>query len=122
MRSVSLSAGDVLFEKGDTAREAFLILDGTIEISSGALVVEIGKDELFGESGLVGNPRQAAAKAKTDCRLLSVSVDELRQSITSEPDTALLLIEALIRRLANTLNELGKVKVSETGKSIRLVS
>ncbi len=105
-----MAAGDVLFEKGDSASEAYLIMDGTIEISSDALAVELGKDELFGESGLIGNTRQAAAIAKTDCRLFTVSVDELRKSITSEPDTALLLIEALIRRLADTLSELGKAK------------
>lgn len=122
MRSITLSAGDVLFEKGDAASEAYLVMDGTIKISSGALVVEIGKDELFGESGLVGNPRQAGASAKTDCRLFSVSVDELRESIRSEPDTALLLIEALIRRLAGTLDALGKANPEQPGKAIRLVS
>ena len=110
MRRVNLAAGDVLFEKGETADEAYLIMDGRIEISSDALTVELGKDELFGESGLVGNKRQAAATAITDCRLFAVSVEELRGSITSEPDTALLLIEALIRRLAYTLNELEKAK------------
>jgi CRP-like cAMP-binding protein len=110
MRRVNLSAGDVLFKKGDAANEAYLIMDGTIEISSDVLAVELGKDELFGESGLVGNTRQAAAIAKTDCRLFAVSVDELRQSITSEPDTALLLIEALINRLADTLNQLEETK------------
>lgn len=110
MRRVNLTAGDVLFKKGDTANEAYLIMDGTIEISSDVLSVELGGDELFGESGLVGNRRQAAAIAKTDCRLFAVSVEELRKSITSEPDTALLLIEALIRRLAYALNELEAAK------------
>ncbi len=110
MRRVNLVTGAVLFEKGDTANEAYLIMDGTIQISSDALSVELGKDELFGESGLVGSTRQAAAIAKTDCRLFAVSVDELRKSITSEPDTALLIIEALIRRLGYTLNELEQAK------------
>ena len=110
MRRVNLAAGEVLFQKGEPASEAYLIMDGTIEISSEALTAELGKDELFGESGLVGNTRQAAAIAKTDCRLFAVSVDELRQSIKSEPDTALLLIEALIRRLADTLSQLETAK------------
>jgi len=114
MRRINLAAGDVLFEKGETADEAFLILDGTIEISSDALSVELGKDELFGESGLVGNPRQASAVAKTACRLFAVSVDELRRSITSEPDTAMLLVEALINRLADTLNKLEASKRLES--------
>lgn len=110
MRRLNLAAGEALFKKGDTASEAYLVMDGTIEISSDALAVELGKDELFGESGLVGNKRQAAATAKTDCRLFAVTVDELRGSITSDPDTAVLLIEALIRRLAYTLNKLEKAK------------
>lgn len=106
MRRVNLAAGEKLFDKGDVANEAYLIMDGKIEISSEALTAELGKDELFGESGLVGNTRQAAARAKTDCRLFAVSVEELRGSITSDPDTALLLIEALILRLADTLHKL----------------
>ena len=50
MRRVNLTAGEVLFEKGEIANEAYLIMDGTIEISSEALAVELGKDELLGES------------------------------------------------------------------------
>lgn len=110
MRTVYLAAGDTLFDQGDEADEAYLVMDGTVEISTDAFKAEIGRDELFGESGLVGNKRQAAAAAKTDCRLLSVTVDELRQSIRSEPETAMLLIEALIRRLADTLSALGEAK------------
>jgi CRP/FNR family cyclic AMP-dependent transcriptional regulator len=110
MRRVNIAAGEVLFEKGDAATEAFLVMDGIIEISTNALTAELGKDELFGESGLVGNTRQATAAAKTDCRLFAVSVDELRTSITSDPETALLLIEALIGRLADTLNKLEMAK------------
>lgn len=110
MRRVNLSTGEVLFEKGDPADEAYLIMDGVIEIKSDAISAELGKDELFGESGLVGNTRQAAAIAKTDSRLFAVSVDELRKSIASEPDTAMLLIEALIKRLADTLGELEQTK------------
>lgn len=110
MRRVNLAAGEGLFEKGEVATEAFLIMDGMIEITSNAITVELGKNELFGESGLVGNTRQASATAKTDCRLFAVSVDELRGSITSDPETAMLLIEALIHRLADTLNQLEEAK------------
>ena len=110
MRRINLAAGDTLFEKGDVATEAFLIMDGLIEISSDALTASLTKDELFGESGLVGNSRQASAKAKTDCRLVAVSVDELRNSIAADPDTAMLLIEALIKRLADTLQRLEDTK------------
>ena len=110
MRRVNLSAGDTLFRKGEEAGEAYLIMEGTIQISSDALSVDLGKDELFGESGLVGNTRQADAIAKTNCQLMALSVDELRESVIKEPDTAMLLIGALIQRLADTLNKLEEVK------------
>ena len=110
MRRVNPKSGDILFEKGDPATEAYLVMDGTIEITSDAISAELGKDELFGESGLIGNRRQASARAKTDCRLFAVTVDELRASILSEPDTATLLIEALINRLADTLRRLEESK------------
>jgi len=110
MRGINLSAGETLFRKGEKAREAYVIMDGTIEISSDVLSVELGKDELFGESGLVGNTRQAGAIAKTDCRLFAITVDELRDAINTAPDTALLLVQALIQRLAATLSDLEDVK------------
>lgn len=110
MRRVNLTAGDVLFEKGEAASDAYLIMDGTIEISSDVLAVDLGKDELFGESGLVGSTRQASARAKTDCRLFAISVDELRHAIRSEPDTAVRLVEAVIRRLNYTIHELEKAQ------------
>ncbi len=37
---------------------------------------ELGKNEPFGESSLVGNTLQAAVIAKTGCRLFAISVDE----------------------------------------------
>lgn len=110
MRRLNLAAGDTLFRKGEEAAEAYIIMDGTIEISSDVLSVDLGKDELFGESGLVGNARQADATAKTGCRLFAVTVDELRDAINTAPDTALLLIEALIQRLAATLSDLEEAK------------
>ena len=110
MRRINLTAGETLFRKGEEAAEAYLIMDGTIEISSNVLSVDLGKDELFGESGLVGNTRRADAVAKTDCRLFAVTVDELRDAINTAPDTALLLVEALIQRLANTLSDLEEAK------------
>ncbi len=114
MRRVNLKAGEVLFRKGDPAADAYLILDGVIEISANKLEATLEKDEIFGESGLVGNPRMAGATARTDCRLLAFSVEELRHSIRNEPETAEKLVEVMIRRLTHTVDELARLRAAET--------
>ena len=108
MRRVNLKAGEVLFHKGDAATDAYVIIDGAIEISGNSLNTIMENPELFGESGLVGNPRMADAIARTDCRLMAFSVDELRNAIRTVPDTAEKMIEVMIRRLAFTCAELEK--------------
>ena len=94
----------MLFRSGEKTREAYIITDGTIEISSDLLSVDLGKNEL------VGNDRQADAIAKTGNRLFTVTVDELRDAINTAPNTTLLLVQALIQRLATTLSGLEAAK------------
>ncbi len=117
MRRVNLVAGDVLFQKGDPADDAYLILDGVIEIFADDLIATLDNDEIFGESGLVGNPRMASATARTDCRLIAFSVEELRRSIRNEPETAEKLIEVMIRRLGDTVDELARLRAARSGSS-----
>ncbi len=106
MRRVNLKAGDVLFHKGDPADDAYLIMDGVIKISGNKLEATLERSEIFGESGLVGNPRMADAVAHTDCKLMAFSVDQLGNAIRTQPDTAEALIEAMILRLTCTVYEL----------------
>ena len=114
MRRLNLKSGEVLFHKGDVADNAYLILDGVIEISGKELKATLEKHEIFGESGLVGNTRVADATAQTDCRLMAFSVDELRHSIRTEPETAEQLVEVMIRRLAYTVDELEKLRFARS--------
>jgi CRP-like cAMP-binding protein len=114
MRKLNLKAGDVLFRKGDPADDAYLIIDGVIKISGEKLNATVKQSEIFGESGLVGNPRMADALALTDCRLMAFSVDELRIAIRTQPDTAEALVEAMIRRLTGTVKKLENVPTFHT--------
>src|SRR5262249_10497613 len=66
LRRIELEDGDPLFEEGDTGKEAFLVLEGNIEITrrlaSGGRHVRtvLGPGELFGELALFGSGRRAA--------------------------------------------------------------
>ena len=110
MRRINLASGDILFRKGDEAGDAYLIVQGEIVISASTMTVTLQKGELFGESGLIGNPRMATATAQGNCRLIVFAADEFRQAILTEPKTAEMLIEVLIRRLAHTVDQLENVR------------
>ncbi len=108
MRRVDIKENETLFKKGDDAGDAYLIITGSIKVSAPGMTAVLRKNELFGESGLTGNPRMATTTALEDCHLLAFSVDELRNTIRADPDTAESLVEVMIRRLAHTVSELEK--------------
>ena len=114
MRRINLKPGDVLFEKGDSSESAYLLLDGHIEISGIGFQSMLEKLEIFGEAGLVGKPRMATATARSDCRLLEFSVEELRNTIQSDPERALLMVEAMVRRLAASAAIIEKLLSQDT--------
>ena len=66
----TLAPGDVLFEQGDVADAAYLLIAGRLHLqardgdSNASLDVEIGRGELVGEMGMIENaPRSATARA-----------------------------------------------------------
>jgi len=72
--------GDVLFEEGDAANDAFLIVSGRLGVYVGSalderLVSEGKPGEIIGESGLLDPEarRIATVRAVTDCEVLAIS-------------------------------------------------
>jgi len=86
----NLSCGDVIFEKGSNASNLCVILNGEIELrlpsagSSGEEIMQIGAQDVFGESSFFsGGPHAAQAFAVSDARLLMVprgGFDDLLQA------------------------------------------
>src|SRR5213075_102714 len=72
-------SGQVIFNAGDVGDSAYVIIDGTVEISvptpSGPIVINnMGKNDLLGEIAIVGEvPRTATAKALTKLETLKIS-------------------------------------------------
>lgn len=115
---LSYDAGQVMFHAGDTADAAYVVIDGTVEISvptpSGPIVINtMSKNEILGEIAIVGDlPRTATARAVTKLETLKISKELFIKIIRENPDAAVELIRILASRLASTTSQLTR---SSTG-------
>jgi hypothetical protein len=87
-------AGDRVLEKGNVARNMFVVLEGNLEVrDDDRLIRVLSPGDIFGEMAfLLEQPRAANVDAATDCRILSLSESTLRKSIASDPEVAALLL------------------------------
>ena len=113
---LTYDAGQVMFNAGDAADAAYIIIDGSVEISvptpSGPIIVNtLGKNELLGEIAIFGDvPRTATAKAMAKLEALKISKDMFVKVIRENPDAAIELIKILAGRLANTTSQLTQTR------------
>ena len=109
---LTYDAGQVMFNAGDAGDAAYIIIEGSVEISvptpSGPIIVNtLGKNEILGEIAIFGDvPRTATAKAISRLETLKISKDMFVKVIRENPDAAIELIKILAGRLANTTSQL----------------
>lgn len=116
MRLTECPAGTVLFRRGDTGDELFVILAGEVEFfadvqeKEGAvteIVDRFGPGQTFGELALLGAGRRTlSARARTDLRLGTLSRTEWLHALTVHPTLALQVLETLARRLASLMDRI----------------
>ena len=113
---LTYDAGQVMFNAGDTADAAYVVIDSTVEISvptpSGPIVINtMTKNEILGEIAIVGDvPRTATAKAVTKLETLKISKELFIKIIRENPDAAIELIRILAARLASTTSQLTRTR------------
>ncbi len=114
----AVSAGTVLFRRGDRGNDFFLVLEGSIEIIGGAddhgdPVYVHRRHQFAGELDLF-NDREilVTGRAGTDCRLLRIRRADFRRMITAEPDIGETIMRAyILRRVGFIQHSLGAVTV-----------
>ena len=105
-------AGQVMFREGDAPDAAYVVIDGTVEITvetaGGARVVNtLGKSDVVGETAIFGDlPRTATAVAKTRLEALRVCKDLFLNLVRDNAEAALQINRMLAARLANTTAQL----------------
>jgi len=103
---VHLDRGERLFAEGDTGDKLYIILSGKIKLTKAApdgrenLLSVHGPGEMFGELSLFDPiPRTSSASAVTNTRLAAIAHDDLRTWLSSRPEVAMHLLQALAQRL-----------------------
>jgi CRP/FNR family transcriptional regulator, cyclic AMP receptor protein len=103
---VHLDRGERLFSEGDAGDKLYIILNGKIKLTKAApdgrenLLSVHGQGEMFGELSLFDPiPRTSSATAVTSARLAGIAHDDLRTWLSTRPEVAMHLLQALAQRL-----------------------
>ena len=113
---LAFDPGQVLFNVGESADAAYIVIEGSAEISvptpAGPIVVNhVGRNEIVGEIAIFGDvPRTATVTALTRLDTLKISKELFIKVIRENPDAAIELIRILAARLANTTHQLTRTR------------
>lgn len=110
----TFKAGDTIFPEEGPGDKMYIIKTGSVKITKKVkdkenTIVVLNPGEFFGEMALLdGLPRSAAAKAGADTVVMTLTKDNfivLRQKF---PQTALKVVDILIKVLSNRLRQANK--------------
>ncbi|PPD46074.1 MAG: Crp/Fnr family transcriptional regulator [Methylocystis sp.] len=98
MHPESVRASDYIFRKGAAGSEAYVLVEGKVEIAERGVILEPGA--IFGEMALFtkSGKRTASAKALTDVRLLTITYEQFEQLYFQNPEFGLYLVRLIVRR------------------------
>jgi CRP-like cAMP-binding protein len=96
-----VGAGEVIYAEGETGTYMYGIIDGSVELSKGAVTVaSLGPDDIFGERALVDNhPRDLTAVATSPTTLAELDRYLFLFLVDQSPKFALDIMGALAGRL-----------------------
>jgi CRP/FNR family cyclic AMP-dependent transcriptional regulator len=119
---IAVAAGKYIFQKGDTAKLMYLIIEGEVDLLLGETLVETaGEGSFIGEMALIDDePRSASARARSDCRVFPIDEARFHSLVKETPFFALQLMKILARRLRSMNARAGSrpkvAKAVKTGK------
>jgi len=103
---VSVKAGKTLIEQDASGFDAYVVLDGTVQLKrNGRSVAKLGPGAIIGELSLLDHgPRTATATCATDCEILVLSRGSFLGAIDRVPQ----LRQKLLASLAGRVRDLDK--------------
>jgi CRP/FNR family cyclic AMP-dependent transcriptional regulator len=98
---ITMTAGTVIVDQGQTGREAFVVLEGEVSVKrNGRRVTTLGPGAMVGELSLLDHgPRTATAVCETDCTLLVIDQRHFRAVLEDVPSMSVKLLAALAGRI-----------------------
>lgn len=114
----TLAAGETLFEAGEAAEGAYVVVSGRIRLSDGTrprakrILREVGPGTLIGETALVvETPRPATAVAAEPAVVKLIPRATFLRVLERHPEAAVKLRRAIAKRLDDTIRALDSVRV-----------
>ena len=103
---ITMAAGTTIVDQGQTGREAFVVLDGTVIVKrNNKKVATLGAGTVVGELSLLDHgPRTATVICETDCELLLLSQRHFMAVVDDVPA----LSHKLLSSLASKIRELDR--------------
>ncbi len=98
---ITMTAGSLIVDQGQTGREAFVVLDGTVTVKrNGRKVVTVGPGAIVGELSLLDHgPRTATAVCDTECSLFVISQRHFIAVLDDVPTIAHKLLNTMAGRI-----------------------
>lgn len=98
---ITMTAGTLIVDQGQTGREAFVILDGEVTVKrNGRKVATLGSGDVVGELSLLDHgPRTATAVCETDASLLIIDQRRFLNVLDEVPAISHKLLASLASRI-----------------------
>lgn len=123
MKTVKISAGRLVFAKGDDGDDAYRVVEGTVEIFIGndkskVVLEQLRPGEVFGEMGMIDcRPRSASARAIGDITLEVISRDDFNETLVGSGTDLMPYLCAIFERLRVTNERLHDALIELKGDS-----
>ncbi len=110
----SFKTNDTIFPEEGPGDKMYIIKSGSVKISKKVkdkenTIAVLNPGEFFGEMALLdGLPRSAAAKAGADSIVLTITRDNYMTIRQKSPQTALKIVDILVKILSNRLRQANK--------------
>lgn len=98
---ITKPAGAIIAEQGQLGREAFVILEGRVDVKRGGRkITSLGKGDIVGELALLDHgPRTATVECVNECTFFVLDQRQFRETIEGHPAIAIKLLGTLAERI-----------------------
>lgn len=98
---ITMTADSLVIDQGQTGREAFVLLDGSVSVKrNGRKVTTLGAGAVIGEMSLLDHgPRTATVTCDTNCTLLVIDQRHFLGVLDDVPSIAVKLLGTLAGRI-----------------------
>lgn len=97
---VDAATGTVLLQRGAPADAAWVVISGSVDVSSGGGSRAAGANDAFGAGALLdASPSLVHAVATSQSRLLRIGGDDFRDLLSDHPELAITMLQAIGARL-----------------------